>query len=163
MSDFAGVAFDPLELLRVLVAHDVEFVLIGGVAARLHGSPTVTRDVDICFARSPENLDRLAAALRDLDAALRGVDDAETLASGGNFTFTTRAGPLDVLAWPAGVGGCEELAVNAEAVDLGDGVIVRLVDIDDLIRMKRATGRAKDRVELEILEAVREEQQRQGD
>jgi hypothetical protein len=166
VSDLTTEGFDPLELLRVLVAHRVDFVLIGGVAARLHGSPSVTRDLDICFSRSDENLERLAGALRDLGARLRGVDgdvpfqvDAASLRAGGNFTFTTRAGALDVLSWPAGVSGCEELAANAHPVDLG-GFSVRVVDIDDLIRMKRAAGRPKDRVEVEILVAVRDEQLR---
>src|SRR5687767_11802147 len=112
MSDLTGDVFDPLELLRALAEHGVEFVLIGGVASRLHGSPSVTRDLDICHSRTHENLERLAVALRGLGARLRGVDedvpfilDARTLEAGGNFTFSTDAGALDILACPAGVGG----------------------------------------------------------
>lgn len=155
--------FDPLEILRVLDRHGVAFVLIGGVAARLHGSPSLTVDLDICYDRRPENLERLTAALIELGARLRGVDDevpflldAKTLAAGLNFTFTTKAGPFDVLGEPAGISGYDELAANAEEVDL-DGVVVAVADLDDLIRMKLAAGRPKDRVEAEILGALREE------
>jgi hypothetical protein len=149
--------------LRVLTEHHVDFVLIGGVAARLHGSPSITRDLDICYSRADENLLRLVDALRQLEARLRGVDDevpfrldAATIKAGGNFTFTTRAGSLDVLAWPSGVAGYDELAANAEHLDLGD-FTVTVTDLDDLIRMKTAAGRAKDRAEVEILVAVRDE------
>ena len=157
------VAFDPLVALRTLTDAGVEFVLIGGVAARLHGSPSLTRDVDICYARDKENLERLASVLRDLRARLRGVDDdvpflldAKTVQAGGNFTFVTDVGDIDLLAAPAGVEGFSDLARSAELVEF-DGFSVRLATLDDLIRMKRATGRAKDRAEVEILSALREE------
>jgi hypothetical protein len=162
------VPFDPVAALRTLLHHDVRFVIIGGVAGRLWGSPTMTNDIDICYARDPHNLERLAAALRQLQARLRGVDDdvpfaldARTLASGQNFTFTTDCGPLDILGLPSGVKDFRELAVNAVAFDLGEDVIVDVCDLDDLIRMKRAAGRPKDRIELEILSAVREERERE--
>jgi hypothetical protein len=155
--------FDPLEILRVLDRHGVAFVVIGGVAARVHGSPSVTVDLDVCYDRSRDNLERLAAALVELGARLRGVDeevrfllDARTLAAGSNFTFVTRAGPFDVLGSPAGTSGYQELAVNAERLDLG-GLVVPVADLDDLIRMKLAAGRPKDRIEAEVLGALREE------
>jgi hypothetical protein len=158
------VAFDPVGALRALQHHEVRFVVIGGLAGRLWGSPTMTNDIDICYDREPANLERLAAALTDLHARLRGVDedvpfrlDALTLAKGQNFTFTTDMGALDVLGMPAGVRGFNDLAVNATRFDLGEGVVVPVCDLDDLIRMKRAAGRPKDRIELEILSAVREE------
>ena len=147
----------------MLDRHGVAFVLIGGVAARLHGSPSLTGDLDICYNRRPENLERLAAALVELEARLRGVDDdvpflldARTLAAGSDFTFVTTAGPLDILGSPAGIRGYDELAVNAEHFDIG-GVTVTVADLDDLIRMKLAAGRPKDRVGVEILGALREE------
>lgn len=155
--------FDPLAVLRVLDAAGVEFVLIGGVAARLYGSPTLTRDVDICFSRDRANVERLAAVLRELHARLRGVEDdvpfildARTLLAGANFTFTTDAGDVDVLAEPAGVSGYADLTASAQAVELGD-MTVMVAALDDLIRMKLAAGRPKDRVEVEILAAIREE------
>lgn len=159
--------FDPLAALRALVAHGVRFVLVGGLAGRVHGSPTVTNDTDVCHARDPENLDRLAAALRELDARLRGVDDdlpfrldAATLAAGCNFTFTTSAGFLDVLGLPSGTDGYDDLVRRAERLDLGDGLVVDVVALDDLVRMKRAAARRKDLVEVEILLAVKDEQER---
>src|SRR5438067_13930694 len=101
--------YDPFAVFRTLHRHGVRFVVIGGVAGRLWGSPTMTNDVDICHARDPQNLERLAAALVELHASLRGVDDdgpflldAETLSRGQNFTFLTSAGALDVLSAPAG-------------------------------------------------------------
>jgi len=158
-----SAAFDPLAALRALHDAGVEFVLIGGVAARLHGSPSLTRDVDICYARDVDNLDRLADVLRGVHARLRGVDDdvpfvldRRTLQAGGSFTFSTDLGDIDILAIPAGVAGFDELARSAETVDL-DGFTVQVATVDDLIRMKRAAGRAKDRAEVEILSALREE------
>lgn len=156
-------AFDPLAALRALRSAGVEFVLIGGVAARLHGSPSLTRDVDICYSRASDNVERLASVLNALHARLRGVDDdapflldARTLLAGANFTFTTDVGDLDLLALPAGVEGYDELARSAESVDLGD-ISVLVSTLDDLIRMKTAAGRAKDRAEVEILSALREQ------
>ncbi|GAC1604609.1 MAG: hypothetical protein NVS3B21_33940 [Acidimicrobiales bacterium] len=166
----ADVAFDPFGVFQALQRHGVRFVVIGGVAGRLWGSPTMTNDVDICYDREPANLERLAAALIELRARLRGVDDdvpflldATTLAKGQNFTFTTDLGPLDVLGLPAGVKDFNELSVNASDFDLGEGVIVPVCDLDDLIHMKRAAGRPKDRIELEVLAAVREERDRGHD
>ena len=163
-----GERFSPLDMLRVLDRHRVAFVLIGGVAARLHGSPSLTGDVDVCYDRGKENLERLAEALKELQARLRGVDDevpflldARTLKAGSNFTFLTMAGPLDVLGLPAGTRGYEELVANAETMDIG-GIDVLVADLDDLIRMKLAAGRPKDRIEVEILGALREERSTGG-
>lgn len=154
--------FDPLRLLRALVDAGVAFVLIGGVAGRLHGSPSLTRDVDICYARQAENLERLASVLTSLEARLRGIDDdlpfllnALTLKAGANFTFVTDHGDLDILAVPAGVGSYGDLAASAEPVEL-DGTTILVASLDDLINMKRSAGRPKDRAEVEILEALRD-------
>ncbi len=156
--------YDPLGALRTLQEHGVRFIVIGGVAGRLWGSPTMTNDLDICYARDQSNLERLAEALLELEARLRGGDDdvpfildATTLANGQNFTFMTKDGPLDVLGMPSGVNGFDELITNVVEFDLGDGLVLPVCDLDDLIRMKRAAGRTKDRIELEVLAAVREE------
>lgn len=156
--------FDPIHILRRLELHGVRYVLIGGLAAKAHGSPSLTVDLDICYARDRDNLVHLAAALRELGSVLRGASpglpfrlDAETLRRGDRFTLTTTAGDLDILGTPAGTAGYEELAANAEEAELDDDLVVRVVSLDDLIRMKRAAGRPKDRIELEILGALREE------
>ncbi len=160
--------FDPLRVLETLVDGGVSFVLIGGVATRLHGSPSLTRDVDICYERSNENLERLVEVLRASNARLRGVDedlpfllDAKTLAAGANFTFVTELGDVDILAIPAGVNGYDELARSADRIDL-DGFEILLASLGDLIKMKRAAARPKDLKEVEILEAIRSEIERGG-
>jgi hypothetical protein len=157
-------SFDPLGALAALLDARVRFVVIGGLAARLWGSPSVTNDLDICYARDAENLDALAAVLQRLDARLRGAPrdakfrlDARTLAAGSNYTFVTAAGSLDCIAVPAGTDGFDDVARGAVDMDLGDAIRVPVAGLDDLIRMKRAAGRRKDRIELEVLGALREE------
>ncbi len=100
-------------------------MIIGGVAATLHGSSYLTYDLDICYARHTANLERLARALRSVNARLRGapkdlpfVPDAETLQRGLNFTFQTDVGPLDLLAEIAGVGGFVEALAEAVFFEL---------------------------------------------
>ena len=155
--------FDPLEALRVLDSHGVRFILIGGYAAAIRGSPVITGDLDLCYARDPENLERLAAALHELGATLRGATpdvpfhlDPRTLERGDAFTFNTSVGPLDCVGTPAGTAGFKELESDATDEDL-DGLTVRVASIEDLMRMKRAAGRPKDLIGLEWLGAVREE------
>ena len=133
------------------------------LAARLHGSPTVTVDVDICPARDTDNLERLTGALREMDAQLRSVNetvtftlDVKTLEGSLNLTLMTSRGALDVLGEPAGTQGYEELAANTIVLDVED-LPLKVASLDDLIRMKEASGRPKDRIELEVLGALREE------
>lgn len=154
--------FDPLRLLRTLEAYGVEFVLIGGFAGTLYGSELITGDIDVSYERSPENLERMTAALVDLEATLRGVDDpvpfrlgAQTLAEGDAYTFTTRLGPLDILGVPAGTEGFDDLRATATMMDLG-GFQVAVADLEDLIRMKKAAGRPKDLAAVEHLGALRD-------
>jgi hypothetical protein len=155
--------FDPLRSLEALVRHRVDFVVIGAFAGRLLGSPTVTRDLDVCYSRELDNLERLAEALIELNPRLRGAPaglpfklDARSLKAGDSFTFETDAGDLDVLGTPAGTNGYPDLVRASQLMDL-DGLRVRVVHIDDLIRMKRAAGRPKDLIEAEVLGALREE------
>jgi hypothetical protein len=155
--------FDPLRLFRELNDGGVRYVVIGALAGRLLGSPTLTRDLDICHATDPANLRALAAVLGKLNARLRGTDDdvpfqldARSLAAGDAFTFSTAAGDLDILGTPAGTSGYDELLRTAQATDL-DGLTVQVAGIDELIRMKRAAGRPKDLIELEVLGALRDE------
>jgi len=156
--------FDYIRPLEVLSRHEVRFVVIGGIAARLRGSTTITNDADICYAREDENLERLVAALREIHAKLRGAPpdvpfllDAKTIKMGDHFTFATDAGSLDCMATPSGIpGGFDELERAADEMDV-DGLNVRVASIDDLIRMKRAAGRPKDLIEVEVLGALRDE------
>ncbi len=155
--------FQPEEVIRLLGRHGVRYVLIGGLAAVTHGSALVTVDIDICHARDRANLHRLAAALREVHAELRGAEpglpfrlDARTLERGDAFTLTTDLGAIDLLATPAGTGGYADLARTAEVLELfGHEVLV--ASIEDLIRMKRAAGRPKDLLAVEELAALRDE------
>jgi predicted nucleotidyltransferase len=155
--------FDPIGALRTLTEHGVWFVLIGGYAAALRGSPMLTGDIDVCYARDNENLRALADALEELGAAIRGVPsdvpfrlDAATLRAGDHFTFLTKAGPVDCLGTPAGTDGFADLNASATEEDL-DGLTVRVASVDDLIRMKLAAGRAQDLIAVEWLSAIRDE------
>ena len=157
------VDFQPEEVIRLLGRHQVRYVLIGGLAAITRGASLVTVDVDVCCARDPENLERLASAMREVNADLRGAEpslpfklDAKTLARGNSFTLSTDLGPIDLLGTPAGTSGYEDLARTADAFELfGHQVLV--AHIDDLIRMKRAAGRPKDLLAVEELGALRDE------
>ena len=128
------------------------------------GAPLITQDLDVCYSRDDENLDRLAVALKELHATLRGAPadlpfrlDAKTLKAGNHFTFLTDAGALDILGSPSGArGGYEELLPTAEEIDLG-AYRVKVASIDDLILMKRSAGRPKDLLVLEELGALRDE------
>jgi hypothetical protein len=140
----------------------VDYVVIGGIAATLQGSTTITRDFDICYSRKRANLERLAGALRELEARLRGVEDdvpfrldAASLRKGLNFTFKTKHGDFDCLGDPGGGFDYQLLLRNADEMDIG-GLRVMVASLDDLIRMKRAAGRIKDRIEVENLSALRE-------
>ncbi len=159
--------FDAAALVQTLQRHEVDFVIIGGIAGQLWGSPTITQDLDICYAREKPNLEHLAEALRELHAKLRGMKedvpfrlDARTLFNDDSFTFTTVFGALDCLATPTGTNGYSDLKQAAEMMPVGGGLRVRVCSIDDLIRMKRAAGRTKDRLELENLGALRDERSR---
>lgn len=155
--------FDPRPILDVLVAHEVDFVLIGGLAAIAHGSARATFDLDVAYGRSDENVERLSRALIELGATLRGAPadlpfrpDPETLRSGLNFTLTTRAGPVDVLGEPAGAPRYEELSRRA-SVERISGVRIRVSSIDDLIAMKEAAGRPQDKLDAAELRALSDE------
>jgi hypothetical protein len=157
------VDFQPEAVIRLLGRHRVRWVLIGGLAAITHGASIVTQDVDICYARDDENLQRLADALSEVHADLRDADsglpfrlDAHALRAGDSFTLTTEVGWLDLLGTPSGTKGFDDLARTADEFDLfGQRVLV--ASVDDLIRMKRAAGRPKDLLAVEELGALRDE------
>lgn len=162
--------FDPRKLLHALVAHEVRFVIIGGLAGVLHGSPALTFDLDICHDRDRKNLDALAAALRDMKATLRGAPpslpfllDGKTLQMGDSFTFATTSGDLDCLGTPAGTNGYTDLVSSAIEVTVDGDLLVQVCALDDLLRMKRAAGRTKDLLAIEILTALKEERDSPGE
>ena len=161
--------FEPFAILHVLVEREVRFVIIGGFGAGLHGSPALTGDLDICYDRRTDNLDRLATALLALHATLRvanqeeGVSfplDALALVHGDSFTLWTDLGPLDILATPSGTDGYDDLFSDAQEFDVGEGLMVSVASIDDLIRMKRASGREKDASHIAALQVVQQQLER---
>lgn len=156
---------DPTCLFTTLHRHGVEYVLVGGLAAALHGSPAVTNDADIVPKRTDENLGRLSAALVDLEARLRSTTDAdgipfdphpELIASMAILNTSTRCGNLELTLTPTGLDDYERLADGAVAFDL-DGVVVLVASLADVIRSKEAANRPRDRAALPILYALREE------
>ncbi len=124
--------FDPLRILANLRAHDVSYVLVGGLAAAVQGSPIQTNDVDIILPADDENLERLGLVLRDLGAR-REPEEAE---SEHRASFTTTAGRLDCVESP------RYAAVDSDAVevDIGRGIVVRVATVDQLAQLKRASG-----------------------
>ena len=151
-----------IHAVQALSDAQVEFVIIGGWAAILHGSDYVTKDLDICFSRDRENLKRLAAALaphhprlRDLAVELPFVWDESTLRNSSVLTLTTDLGAIDLLAEVPGVGSYDDALANSVVVRAFDRD-VRTLDLRTLIRSKRAAGRAKDLAILAELEALLE-------
>jgi predicted nucleotidyltransferase len=154
---------DPRRIFEVLARHGVDYVVIGGVAVIAHGHTRNTRDVDLMAAGRRSNMEKLAAAFRELGARLSGVDahlldidvyDPDTLVSGANFTLETDAGGLDFFSEVPGAPPYDELRERALKVDLG-GVVIPVAGLDDLIRMKQASGREQDLGDIAALTALR--------
>lgn len=148
--------------VKALVDAGVNFVIIGGFAAVVQGATFLTRDLDICYERSPENLKRLVAAFTAFHPRLRGAPegapflfDERTLSQGMNFTLSTDVGDIDLIGEVAGFGGFSEFATDAAQISLY-GVSFRAASPDSLIRSKRAAGRPKDLKALPELEALRQ-------
>jgi predicted nucleotidyltransferase len=155
-------------LLRVLSEGGVEFILVGGVAATVHGSARLTLDVDVVYRRTSDNLERLVLALTPYRPYLRGAPpglpfrwDAATLRRGLNFTLTTDIGDLDLLGEIVGGGAYDQLLVDTTEIRVF-GVACRCLNLERLIAVKRAAGRPKDLEAIAELEAIREER-RAGD
>lgn len=158
-------ALQPQELFDVLARHHVDYTLIGGLAATLYGSSALTNDADICPDPSPENLERLAAALRDIDARIRSDTDPEGVPFDADADFlrhmnlvnlTTRFGDFDIAFQPAGSHGYDDLVRRATEMAI-DGAVVRVASLADIIRSKEVANRPKDRATLPILYALQDE------
>ena len=159
MTDFKG-------LLRRLLEARVDFIIVGGVACTLHGSARATFDIDVVYARTADNIDRLVTALAPIRPYLRGappglpfICDAKTILAGLNFTLITSLGDLDLLGEITGGGGYEQLLPATIEVDLF-GFSCRCVTLETLIHLKRSAGRAKDLEVIAELEAIADERRR---
>jgi predicted nucleotidyltransferase len=156
-TDFEG-------LLRTLLGGMVEFILVGGLAATVHGSARSTFDVDVVYRRTSENIAHLVEALKPLAPYLRGAPsglpfrfDAATLLRGLNFMLQTTLGDLDLLGEIAGGGTYGDLYPTSQQLDLF-GFECRCVSLETLIRLKRAAGRPKDLEVLAELESLLDRQ-----
>lgn len=159
--DDATANLELLKIAELFARHGVEHIVIGGQAAYLHGSPQITFDTDLCYRRSADNLERLAAALKEIHPTLRGAPpglpfilDEKSLALGSNFTFNTDYGPLDLLGWVEPFSDYESILPRAVEYDLGT-VRLKVIDLDDLITIKRHIRRPKDQAALFQLEAIK--------
>jgi len=154
-------------LLEQLAAAAVDYIVIGGVAVGFHGYVRATKDLDVVPEPSRENLERLAALLRSLNAELDGAGDfdagelpdpldPEVLAQGGNWVLQTRLGRFDLMQWQGERELWEMLSPAAVEVDL-DGVLVKVAGYEDLIALKEQAGRPSDLEDLERLRQARGE------
>ena len=162
MTDFGG-------LIRALAAGEVRFILVGGFAGTVLGSPRVTVDLDVVYARDQENLERLAAALAPLQPYLRGAPpglpftlDAAAISRGLNFTLSTTLGDLDLLGEIAGGGTYERLLPRSVELTVL-GTAIRVVTLAELIHLKRAAGRPKDLAAIAELELLLDARNRRHD
>ncbi len=151
--------FEPELIVAALLAREVSFVVIGGFAARLHGSPLLTSDIDVTPEPSQRNLQRLSDALRDLNARVRHPDlpeglafahDATSLAGSIFWNLTTRHGDLDLSFTPAGTDGYSDLAQRSLVISVA-GVPIPVASLEDIVRSKNAANRDKDRRALPVL------------
>lgn len=148
-------------VVELLERHGVEYIVIGGQAEALMGSPRATYDVDLCYRRTPENIARLASALAEFGVSFRGAPaglpfrpDARTIEAGLNFTFETPAGAVDFLGKVEPIGAYEQLAERAEEYQAWNHRI-RSISLDDLIRVKRHIARPRDTDSLFQLMAIK--------
>jgi len=154
---------DFLLIFRTLSEHRVNFIVVGGVCAVLHGAPLATFDLDLVHSREPGNVERLMAALEELDAYYRGQGgrvirpDASHLSSPGHQLLMTRAGPLDFLGLIGKGRGYEELLEHTVEANVSGGLKVRLLDLETLIKTKQEAAREKDKAVLALLRQTLEE------
>jgi hypothetical protein len=153
---------DPERIIQTLGRHDVSYVLIGALAARLHGFPRLTADADITPARDAHNLEKLAAALRELDARVytesvpEGLPfdcSAEALTRAELWNLVTSAGRVDIAFTPAGTRGFDDLASGAVRFDVF-GIEILAADLPDIIRSKEAADRPQDRQDVIVLREI---------
>jgi hypothetical protein len=153
--------YNPAVLLGRLLDARVDFVIIGGIAVVLQAMPRFTKDLDICYSTSEENLKALGDVLVSLNARLRGIEetipfvpDARTLRGTQILCLTTPVGDIDLLVDPSGARPYKTLRQHADTMELA-GQQVAVASIEDMLLMKRAAGRPQDLIDIESLEAAR--------
>lgn len=154
--------FEPDKILGVLAEHGVRYVLVGGIAATLRGSPAMTYDIDVAPEQSHDNLERLAAALTALGAVRYTEPDEDVAEPSADELFArveqfaSPIGYIDVLRELRASGGYDRLIATAEVFEIA-GVPVYVAGLDDIIASKEAAGRPKDLAQLPALYALRDE------
>lgn len=146
-----------LATLRTLRESQVEFILVGGLAAVLNGAPIQTYDVDLVYSREPVNIKRLLAVLASMDAIFRIQPErrlrptASHLAASGHLNLLTRYGPLDLLATIGRDLAYDDLLSHSTEMDIGEGLRIPVLDLETLIAIKEQLGGEKDVAMLPIL------------
>jgi len=159
----ANPIVDYLAILKTLRSHGVDFVVVGGVCAVLHGAPLATFDLDVVHSREPHNLARLMAALEELDVHYRipGRRDKKPgpshLASAGHQLLMTRFGPLDLLGTIGQGHDYGQLLHETVELEIGGGLKVRVLSLERLVKTKEETGQEKDKAVLPVLRRLLEE------
>ncbi|MGH2905340.1 MAG: hypothetical protein ACRDKI_01060 [Solirubrobacterales bacterium] len=157
--------FNPLELVRALTAHSVDFIVIGGFAATVHGSPHATFDLDIVPSERGDNLERLSSALKALEARIYVSDDEDPIELPDDpkllerarlWNLTTKFGQLDIIFEPRSMNDFASAAKGSTEIDVGEGITIRVASLDSVIRSKEDADRPKDRAVLPDLRLLRE-------
>jgi hypothetical protein len=147
------------------VEHEVDFIVVGGVCAVIHGAPITTFDLDLVHSRSPENLECLLSALNNLDACYRGREDQyitpkiSHLSSPGHHLLTTNHGPLDLFGKIGSGLSYKDLIQHTIEIEVSD-LRVRILELETLIEVKKETANDKDRAMIPILERTLEEKRK---
>jgi hypothetical protein len=153
---------DFLEILRILLEHEVDFIVVGGVCAVLHGAPVATFDLDLVHSRSKDNLGRLISALEELDAYYREHGDQRLkpglshLSSPGHQLLMTKFGPLDLLG-TIGIGHSYDDLIKHTVILEVSAFQVHILDLGTLLKVKKETITEKDKTVIPILQRILEE------
>jgi predicted nucleotidyltransferase len=156
---------DFIKILRTLSKHNVQFIIVGGVCAVLHGAPVTTFDLDVVHARDADNLERLLAALHELEAYYRDRPGQKLkpklshIASPGHQLLMTNAGPLDLLGTIGNKLSYRDLIRNTDTLK-ADDLTVRILSLPYLIAIKEGVGRDKDKAVLSILKQTNKEKKK---
>ena len=157
---------DFTKIIETLTKYEVEFIIVGGVCAVLHGVPVTTFDLDIVHNRSTENIERLLNALRELEAYYRIRSDIQIepdksgLALPGHHLLITNAGPLDVLGTIGESEDYSDLIKDVGVIEIS-GKKVQLQGLESLIKIKKFLGAEKDRAVIPVLQRTLEEKKKQ--
>jgi len=148
---------DLIGTLRSLCERDIQFVLVGGLAAVLKGAPIQTYDVDLVYSREPANVERLLNFLQEIDAVFRIQPERRLrptvshLAAGGHLNLLTNLGPLDLLGTIGQGLSYSDLLPLSDEMAISEGIRVRVLNLETLISIKERLGSEKDVAVLPIL------------